>query len=190
MFRFKKKDTTAIDKKEIAKKIFLYIVFALYILILFKLVFLSRSVFLDDNGNAFRSINIIPFQTIMEYLYIGADGVKRFSLMNIGGNIAAFIPLGMYLPLFKKNKKIGINLLLVFLTSLFVEIIQWIFAVGVADIDDLILNSLGGLLGILVYKLVSLIFKKEKKIQTAYVVISAIILPIILYLLFAIQLRF
>lgn len=101
-----------------------------------------------------------------------------------------FIPLGIYLSLFKNKKKIITNLLFIFIVSLFVEIIQWYFGIGTADIDDIILNCLGGLIGILGYKLLLLILQDDKKVRTAITMLSAIVgLPVIFYLLFMVRLR-
>lgn len=58
-----------------------------------------------------------------------------------------FIPLGIVALLFIKNKLF--NYLQVFLyTSLFIELIQFIFKRGIFDIDDIILNTIGGFIGV------------------------------------------
>jgi len=44
-----------------------------------------------------------------------------------------------------------------------VEIIQYIFKVGATDIDDVILNGIGGLIGIIIYKILELIFKGKTR---------------------------
>jgi len=71
-----------------------------------------------------------------------------------------------------------------------IELIQGLLAIGIFDIDDLILNSLGGLVGILAYKELSAIFKDDKKVSTVIEILSVAGLPVILYLLFYIQMRF
>jgi glycopeptide antibiotics resistance protein len=73
--------------------------------------------------------------------------------------------------------------------SSFVEVIQGLLGIGTADIDDIILNCLGGLIGILVYKFLLLILRDEKKVSTAITILSAIGLPVLLYLLFMVRLR-
>ncbi len=63
--------------------------------------------------------------------------------------------------------------------------------IGASDIDDVILNSLGGLLGILGYKLFLIILRDEKMAHTIITILSTIIgLPIVLYFLFFIKMRF
>jgi glycopeptide antibiotics resistance protein len=181
-------------KQERIKTIFLYGIFICYLLLLLKILLLSRvslwEVF-NSQRTLFRSINLIPFHSIMEYISGGSDTLRRFAFGNVVGNIVIFIPLGIYLPLFKKDKRVIVNLLFIFIVSLFVEIIQGLLGIGVSDIDDIILNCLGGWIGILGYKFLLIILRDEKKVHTAITILSAIVgLPVILYLLFMVQMRF
>jgi len=75
--------------------------------------------------------------------------------------------LGIVALLFTKNKIF--NSLQVFLyTSLFIELIQFIFKRGVFDIDDIILNTIGGFIGVyLTYKFLSKA-KNQSKNQSPY----------------------
>jgi len=136
-----------------------------------------------------RSINFIPFYGIKEYIFSNSATIKKFAFANVVGNIVIFIPLGTYLSLFKNNKRVITNLLFIFIVSLFIEIIQGILGIGASDIDDIILNCLGGLVGILGYKFLLLILRDEKKVRVAITILSAIGLPVLLYLLFMVRLR-
>lgn len=181
------------NKRERIETVFLYGVFICYILFLIKLLFLSRvSLLALFNGQRTlnRSINLIPFYSIKEYIFGSYAEVKRFAFSNVGGNIAIFIPLGTYLALFKKDKKVITNLLFIFIVSLFVEIIQGLLGIGASDIDDIILNCFGGLVGILGYKLLLFVLRDEKKVRVTITIISAIGLPVLFYLLFMVRLRF
>ncbi|MDQ0193609.1 VanZ family protein [Paenibacillus wynnii] len=182
------------NKRERIVTVFLYGVFICYILLLIKILFLSRVSILElfDSQRTFvRSINLIPFNSISEYISGSSANLKKFAFGNVVGNILIFIPLGVYLSLFKKNKRVIINLLFIFIVSLFVEIIQGLLGIGTADIDDIILNGLGGWIGILGYKSLLFILRNEKKVQTVITVLSAIVgLPVIYYLLFMIKMRF
>jgi glycopeptide antibiotics resistance protein len=180
------------DNRERIKTIFLYVVFICYIVFLIKLLLLSRISLLEmlnSQRTLHRSINLIPFYSIKEYLLDGSATIKRFAFSNVVGNIIIFIPLGTYLPLFKKDKRVITNLLFIFSVSLSVEIIQGLLGIGTSDIDDIILNCLGGWIGILGYKLLLLILRDKKKVSTAITIISAIGLPVIFYLLFMVTLR-
>lgn len=145
----------------------------------------------DNQRTLFRSINLIPFHSINQYLSGSSDTIRRFAFGNVIGNIVIFIPLGLYLPLFKKDKRVLVNLLFIFFVSLVVEILQGLLGIGVSDIDDIILNSLGGGIGILGYKFLLLILREKTKLNTVITILSAIIgLPVILYLLFMVKMRF
>lgn len=94
--------------------------------------------------------NLIPFKMILYYLS-GAAG-KTSALENVMGNIVGFMPLGMLAPLLSDKIKGMKNMLMAsFLTSFSFEIIQLITGLGVFDVDDLILNTAGGVAGYLVF---------------------------------------
>ncbi len=182
------------NKRERFKTVFLWGVFTCYVLLLMKMLFLSRisiSGLFNGQRTLFRSINLIPFYSITEYITSNSVNIKRFAFSNVVGNIVIFIPLGVYLSLFKKNKKAITNLIIIFIVSLFVEIIQGLLGIGISDIDDVILNCLGGGIGILGYKFCLFILRDEKKVHAAITIISATVgLPVILYLLFMVKMRY
>lgn len=74
-------------------------------------------------------------------------------IINLIGNIVVFIPFGLLLPMINKQFQKKIKLMLVFIFGISIlEISQLIFRVGSFDIDDIILNSIGVLLGLSIYK--------------------------------------
>ncbi|MWC27615.1 VanZ family protein [Paenibacillus sp. MMS18-CY102] len=171
---------------------FLYGIFICYIIFLIKLLFLSRVSLVDlfdSQRAAIRSINLIPFKSIKDYMVDDPATIRRFAFSNVVGNIVIFIPLGIFLLVFKNGKRIMANVLLLFLVSLFVEIMQWLLGIGVADIDDIILNSLGGWIGIVGCKLLFVILRDKRRVRTVITMLSAIGLPAILYILFMVKLR-
>ena len=97
-------------------------------------------------------MNLVPMVNLLNY------EIFREMLINVVGNTAMFIPLGIVWPsVFKKldtHKKViaaGVGY------SLCIEILQLLFYDRVTDIDDLILNSLGYLIGYGLYLLVKTI---------------------------------
>ncbi|NIK21696.1 VanZ family protein [Paenibacillus lupini] len=172
----------------------LYVVFICYLFLLIKIFFLSRvsiSELFNNDRTLVRSINLIPFDSIGEYISGSSVNLKRFAFANVVGNILILIPFGVYLPLLRNNKRVMNNLLFIFIVSLFVEIIQGILGIGTADIDDIILNCIGGCIGILGFKVLLFILRDEKRVYTAVTVLSVIVgLPIIYYYLFMIKMRF
>lgn len=99
-----------------------------------------------------RHYNLIPFNTIDLYLY--AFNKLNFIIIfnNLLGNVLVFMPLGFFLPMFFPKLRNLIWLTFVsFLCTLSVEITQFIFQVGSFDVDDIILNTLGGMMGYIVF---------------------------------------
>ena len=105
-----------------------------------------------------------------------------FAIFNVVGNIILFIPLGIYLTLLKRYKRIYVNILWIFSISLLVEIVQYVFGIGISDVDDIILNSLVCFVGIFIYKFLLSMFKNENKVK--FIITMAA--PICGFLLFSI----
>ncbi len=175
------------------RTLFLYGVFGLYILFLLKILLFSRisiGELMRGHRDAERLVNLIPFRSIMAYLDGANPNLQRTAFSNVVGNMILFLPLGVYVALFKRDKRVLACMAIVFLVSLSAEIIQGVLCIGTADIYDFILNCAGGLGGILLYKLLLGIFRNEEKARTVYTVVSSIIgMPALLFLLFVVQLR-
>lgn len=119
---------------------------ALVWLILSKLQF---SVAVMDEG---RIINLIPLQGSFD-----ADGVIRFSEIRV--NILAFIPLGIYICMLKAPWSFVKKIFTIAGLTFAFETIQFIFAIGRADLTDVLGNTLGGVIGIGIYALLSQVLK-------------------------------
>lgn len=166
----------------------LYVLLCSYALI-FKYV--SPLELFSSNREYIRSTNIIPFHTIGSYLSGGLNVSPIIAASNILGNIILFVPLGIYLQLLKKSKKIWTSTLIVFFITFFVEMFQLIFGLGAADIDDVILNCLGGLIGILIYRGLCALLKDEEKVRTATVILGfiVILIPVFITTIFGFRFR-
>ncbi|MBK7130020.1 MAG: VanZ family protein [Crocinitomicaceae bacterium] len=95
------------------------------------------------------SVNLIPFKSTFEltvYTFTTGHGIWHW-IINVPGNIAAFIPLGIILSTIRFNKYIV--LLFIILIPCLLEFFQYIFEKGSCDIDDAILNAVGIFTGIL-----------------------------------------
>ena len=65
-------------------------------------------------------------------------------------------------------------------TSLGIEVLQYIFKRGASDIDDLLLNTAGGFIGILVYLVLKVLFKSNERVHVAISVVSLVVgIPVI-----------
>ena len=158
-------------------------VFVLYLVFLLKLLLLSRPL------GSEHSLNLIPFASISNYVFSGSAAVKRFAVVNVIGNIVAFVPLGAFLPLLRRRTGIWTNLLVVVCASVTVEIIQGVFGLGASDIDDVILNTLGGLIGILFFTLLRLLLRRRDRVVAVMAVLSLLMVPILYVFLFVVRLH-
>ena len=134
--------TYLIVKKEkfVFYKELTYLLFVIYLLSLFYIV-----TFQDDN---FGESNWIPFKEIFRY-----DIKSKLFFRNIIGNVLLFMPFGFFVAACIDSSKVYPIVILTFISSLSVEIVQKIIG-RVFDVDDIILNVLGGILGAVVYIIV------------------------------------
>ena len=112
--------------------------FVIYLLLLFQLV-------LSQDIKAFNSTNLMPFREILRY----DVGTKEFYKQVIG-NIILFIPFGYFVTSYCKIKGLGTITIVSTLTSLVIESVQH-FIGRSFDVDDIILNVVGGIIGFLLY---------------------------------------
>ena len=133
------------------KEIF-YLFFLMYILCLFQIVtFEDTSPYIDGN-------NLVPFKEILRY-QIGS----RLFFKNVIGNIVLFIPYGIFASMYTKIEKPFHALGLVLFASVIVEITQALIG-RVFDIDDIILNLVGGFIGFLIYSIMGKIGDSMPKV--------------------------
>ena len=143
--------------KKAIKAIFV-ISFIFYLVVLVSILFFRGSIFYSDMSlleYIKYSTNVIPFKSIIRYIKALFDGSMNMSIpiTNIAGNLILFLPMGIYLPFFiKKINKIGIYSICIIVVIFLVELIQLLTRRGIFDIDDLILNMSGALIGYVIWK--------------------------------------
>lgn len=130
------------------KRILSLILFAGYAALMIWLLFGQRSQGDGGRGN----INIVPLATLKLYVNILKNSHSSYLLwhafINLAGNVIMFIPLGYFLPVIsKKAKKFFPMLLYTLVVIVLIETIQYITGLGSCDIDDLILNVPGVMIG-------------------------------------------
>lgn len=142
--------------------------FIIYVLLLSWIIVLKFRINISDL-KYIRKVNLIPFRS---------NNLKEAMV-----NLILFVPLGMYLKYLFKDKKI-LNVLVIILTSLFYEVLQYIFHIGVSDITDIIINVIGGVIGILLINVITKIINKLKcsNLLKRILEIILIILPFIILL--------
>lgn len=126
-----------------AGKISVHILFVLYIVILLRIT-VFRAGFCFENLMENGTINLTLFESYIPL--IKSSDWRRIIYLFIG-NIIWFVPLGMYLICMSRIKKIWQIFLMGLLLSFVIETLQYIFGTGISEADDLILNSLGALIG-------------------------------------------
>jgi len=114
-------------------------------LVLFKLSYDILAILATYNT---RSVNLVPFVTL------GQTGLSETI-----SNLVIFIPFGLLLSLNFKRTRLSRLLTAVFVVSAAVETLQFIFAIGTTDATDLVTNTFGGLVGLVLYRLVSKVVK-------------------------------
>lgn len=135
------------NQKIVLYKELMMLIFAIYILCLFQVV-----TFQDDTYWA--SNNFIPFQEILRY-----NITSHLFWKNVIGNMLMFLPFGFFVSYYINVDKVHLPFMLVLVTSLAIEIVQMMIG-RVFDVDDIILNLIGGILGYLIYKILKGIGKK------------------------------
>ncbi|GIN57909.1 VanZ family protein [Lederbergia ruris] len=159
---------------KIVMKVGLTIALCFYLLVLSKLILFKYLSIPDiighftfsSDGPYWNSHNFIPFKTIAYYLFLANDINVSIRVENVIGNIIGFVPFGFILPLlsskFRSLKKVTVA---TFCLSLAFELIQLIFRFGSFDVDDLILNTLGGIIGYWPIKFVSTLMNYKRRQQ-------------------------
>ncbi len=134
----------------------LWAIFALYCLILIYVLFLSRGVRTHyPYAQYFQQFtNFIPFKTIVEYIQRYQNGFRNISILNLLGNFVLFLPMGIFCTcLFPKLDRFWKVVLCVLGMVFLVEVAQGLLRVGSIDIDDVIFNLGGAMLGYGIFKL-------------------------------------
>lgn len=125
-------------EKFIFYKEFLNLIFIIYVLLLYQLL-------TNVETNTTGGYNLIPFTEINRY-----EVGSRLFMFNVIGNIVIFIPFGYFVSGYIKASKVSHILAVSIISSLTVEIVQ--LQIGRSfDIDDIILNVSGAIIGFLLY---------------------------------------
>ena len=139
----------------------IFIVYILVLLLVLALKFPQMNMFNSivegwKTGNKSRFVTesqYIPFKTIIEYVR-HVHSFDDWFFKNLACNILMFMPFGFLPPLFMKRNKVWKILIYGIIASFLIEVLQVLLAVGTGDIDDIILNAFGTLIGFGIYKLI------------------------------------
>lgn len=96
--------------------------------------------------------NLTVFKEIQRYIQYREQLGWEYFFVNIFGNVLAFVPFGFFLPLFsEKNRSFIYVTVYTFEASLVIELLQLVFRVGTFDVDDLLMNTIGGAIGCILF---------------------------------------
>ncbi len=158
------------------KKLIPFLLLIAYVVILIKiLVFKDLALIrigevrFNFGGTQEGPANLIPFKTIIPYLQ-GHNGLL-IAVINIVGNIIALVPLGFLVPFVFPKMNWGRATILAIASGCIIEGMQVMLHVGIFDIDDVLLNGLGVLIGFGKFAIFSNFSKKAKSITSAIVFI-------------------
>lgn len=140
--------------------------FIIYLVTLFWIIVFKFNVPFSYIGDI-RSINLIPFA---ESVIVNG----KLHLNEIIMNVVIFVPLGIYSGVLFKRWTIRKKIFLSFLISLICEVLQFILAIGASDITDIINNTLGAVLGLVMYIGIEKLFRNSIKTQKFVNIIAMI----------------
>ena len=160
--------------KKITLILMIFYLIALIWVIIFKLEFSIKEL------PQIRNINLIPFN--QPAIVNGKADISEIVL-----NVFAFIPYGLFIHILMDEKSILKKLLIIFTTSFIFELIQYIFAIGASDITDIISNTSGGIIGVVVSMFMEKLLRENwiKYINIVSTICAIILTAIIVILLLA-----
>ena len=122
-----------------------------------------------------RSVNLIPFR---ELFLNGKIDIAETIL-----NVVIFIPLGIYAGVLFKRWSFGKKLFFFFLISLVFEAIEFLFKIGAFDVTDIVTNTIGGIIGLMMFKAIEKLVNNSIKTQKITNIIAAIATVLMILLL-------
>ena len=159
------------SRKVVIYKEVLALVFIIYILCLYHV--------LTYQNTGYAGVNFTPFKEMFRYTF----GSQKF-MKNIVGNIILFIPFGFFTSYYLNHKKAIVPAFITLVVSLCAEGIQ--YHIGrIFDVDDIILNVLGGFLGYLIFVALSAIRGKLPRFMKSDAFLNFIVILIVIIIVLA-----
>lgn len=160
-----------VDQRKLTK-----VLFGIYLLFLVWTVIFKMQFSLNDLPN-FQSVNLVPLEgtTIV-------DG--HYDYVELGLNVLIFIPFGLYISQIKPKMNVFSKTLIIAATSLVFELLQYVFVIGGTDVTDLIGNTLGGIVGIILYWILSKVFKGQSHKLINWIALVGTIITVVLAFIF------
>ena len=143
-------------RKAYCRKV-LWWVLLYYLAILSVLLFFGGLFHLDRVWGG--AVNLEPFYTIGRFWFHYRRTGSLSSLFNLLGNVVILLPLGVLLPvLFQSMRRVWLFVPMIAVICIGVEWLQWYSGLGIADVDDSILNFVGATAGWIVTRLIQILY--------------------------------
>ncbi|WFR57253.1 VanZ family protein [Anaerocolumna sp. AGMB13025] len=142
------------------------ILFIIYLIAVLEIIVFKLELPFSNTGYL-RNINLIPFH---ESVILNG----KIDYSEIIMNMVIFVPLGIYVEMIFSKWSITKKISMFFIISLICEVLQFIFAMGASDITDIINNTLGGIIGLLIYKVIVKLFSNRDKAHKFVNIVAAI----------------
>ncbi len=145
------------EKTRRVLRILAFLLYIVSLLLLIRFVFFKHAFYVIRNHfslyysfntilDGLKNANLVPFKNIIAVF--NNSSAYEFPINNNLGNIAGFIPQGLLLAfIYPACRKLWQNIKAILFTSFIFELIQLLTGLGIFDIDDLLLNITGGIIG-------------------------------------------
>lgn len=145
---------------------FSWILFIIYIVAMAYFLFFSEYLNRGGMRGGFR-YNLTLLQEVKRSFWCLRAGDYYYFVLNFIMNIISFVPFGFFLPLISRNRrgrKFWYVMLSIFGVTVAIEVIQLVLKVGTFDVDDILLNTIGGFIGYLFFKITQFIWWMIRKV--------------------------
>lgn len=138
------------------------ILFVLYIIFVFYFLLVSESYGRIGEMQNYR-YNLVLFKEIKRFWNYREQLGMFATVTNLVGNILIFLPFGFFMPMASRRRNFMVTSVYSLALSLVVEVSQLFLKVGSFDVDDLFLNTIGGMLGYITFTVCNVIRRNHVK---------------------------
>lgn len=156
------------------------LIFVIYLFVLVKIILFKMQIIepgflwnqlyssLSHPGLVYQRLltgNLVPFREITRTM----EMMTGHSLFNLIGNVAIFVPFGLFIGIMLQKKGISALTALIYslLMSLLLESAQLLLRIGQFDVDDLLLNTFGGLVGYFIFSVIAMAIRFARAEDTS-----------------------
>lgn len=145
------------------RRILCGLLFAAYLAALAYFLFFAESTGRTCSSRTYQ-YNLIPLHEIRRFLLYRKQLGTLAVMLNLAGNVLAFVPFGLFLPLLLRQTRSFWHMLLLGAEfSLLIETVQLFSRVGSFDVDDILLNTTGVCLGYVLFLIVHALYRASRR---------------------------